>query len=451
MEEGVEYGMKNEKYSNHKFRSLLRQKAVQKFLQRKIRFIKFLLYCLWWYVVIVLGFGVIYYLAGISDDIWAGVVYSLNIMLKREKKYVSISKVEILNIFEHFCVTIVLTYLVIARAVKLFLQQVNPISLSSCAVVYSTKYESPKGVKVDIKDQRKMVCRRELYEDVRPDQIAVRYWIMLPRGKFLYDVKLRMQLIIVHNNEDNGNECLLDMSQNVAMVRGIRQAVFNVEKDNNVDLKENIKMIVKEVIREFQQGNEKVEKSSFAISDAERNFNQLCDKLYSQLFKDEQKDKKKLVEKWRLLVTISGIDEEGRVVSSAKSYDIEYMFLNSRFANIEIDDPKHDSKKGNDKRGRWNGSLTQGEKNNKRYRFQNFNKIVNRDINGKTSKEFLAVTKQQIEKSGDVVRVLTPEEEKMRDVWYICFINRIIKHYYREWKLSTRIIQKLLKKMEIDL
>lgn len=251
--------------------------------------------------------------------------------------------------------------------------------------------------------------------DIIPDEITVRYWIMYPRGKFLHDVKLRIQL--EDKKKDVGdNKYVLDLTQKQTSVRGVLEQTFKIEKDE-------------------------------LASD----FNRFCDALNNTL-KDTKKDDKTVdtstnLEDWRLIFSITGVNDEGNIITKAKSYDCSHIFLNTKFAKIEIVPEKSEENK-EIKKPKKTKKTNKGDGIYCKY--QNFNKIIcmeNKDFD--EGKEYLAV-KRKVDEQCPTAKVLKEDEEDSKDPWTIQIINKLTMNHYRKYKMPKNIMRSILKRLKID-
>ena len=205
--------------------SLLRQKAVQNFIKRKFQFIKFLFYCLFWYAIIIGVFMLLYLWIGKEKGL-ASLIHSMNVMIHGGDTIQYFDKSTVISIIEFLAFDVIVAACIIGRAVKLFLVPINPIVCATCATVYSTAYERRIGKT----ENQFAIEEMKNSTDIIPDEITVRYWIMYPRGKFLHDVKLRIQLEDKKKNVGN-NKYVLDLTQRQTSVRGVMEQTFKIEKN----------------------------------------------------------------------------------------------------------------------------------------------------------------------------------------------------------------------------
>lgn len=152
----------------------------------------------------------------------ASLMHSMNVMIHGGDTIQYFDKSTVISIIEFLAFDVIVAACIIGRAVKLFLVPINPIV---CATVYSTVYERKTGKT----ENQFAIEEMKNSTDIIPDEITVRYWIMYPRGKFLHDVKLRIQLEDKKKNVGN-NKYVLDLTQRQTSVRGVLEQTFKIEK-----------------------------------------------------------------------------------------------------------------------------------------------------------------------------------------------------------------------------
>lgn len=375
--------------------SLLRQKAVQNFIKKKFQFIKFLFYCLFWYAIIIGVFMLLYLLIGKEKGL-ASLMHSMNVMIHGGDTIQYFDKSTVISIIEFLAFDVIVAACIIGRAVKLFLVPINPIVCATCATVYSTAYER----KIGKTENQFAIDGMKNSTDIIPDEITVRYWIMYPRGKFLHDVKLRIQLEDKKKDVGN-NKYVLDLTQKQTSVRGVLEQTFKIEKDE-------------------------------LASD----FNSFCDALNNTLKVDQTNNTSFDADNWRLIFSITGVNDEGNIIKKAKSYDCSHIFLNTRFAKIEINDTRA-SKKNYKGDGIY-------------CKYQNFNKIV--CMENKYIGECMEypVVKYKVDEQCPTAKLLKSCEEKDDDPWTIQIINRLTMNHYRKYKMPKNIMRSILKRLKID-
>lgn len=377
--------------------SLLRQKAVQNFIKRKFQFVKFLLYCLFWYAFIV-GIFMFFYLGIGKEEGITSLIHSINVMIRGEDIKQCFDKATVIGIIEFLTFDVVVAACIIGRAVKLFLVPINPIVYATCATVYSTCYERKEDTvktdnQVDIGEMKNS-------SDIIADRITVRYWIMYPRGKFLHDVKFRIQLEDRQKDEGN-NRIVLDLKEQQGSARGVSEQTFKI-----------------------------------ATNELTTDFERFCNALNDTLKVEQTEEMIRNIDNWRLIFSITGVNDEGNIITKAKSYDCSHVFLNTKFANIEIN-----ACDISDKPNKGDGIYC---------RYQNFNKIIcmgHKDID--KDMEY-AVVKHKIDEQCPTAKVLKSSEEAMDDGWTIRIINLLTMHHYRKYKMSKNIMRSILRRLKID-
>lgn len=329
--------------------SLFRQKAVQQLGRVMINRCGFLVKCLFVYVIEVLIFAILYYyFQNNTDPLGHSTAIALNLL--GAENY---GKIEIT---QWFIGSIVIVYLCVNGAVKRFLQPVNPISLSGCVVT-------------------------------NRDRLKLRYWIMLRKGVFLYNVKLRVRLIEIQSMYDEESvRCYFDSEQSLISARGIRQCTF-----------------------EFCHNNKNVISS----------YEQFCQVVCEHYEKNDL----------RLLFTVIGEDFDGHKFTQSKSYMLNAVFMNAQFARI--------------RRSEYTGQSGYDIERSEYYKYQNYNKIIRDET------ELSKAISNQIASNG-MITVIDRGEEKKEDPWYIRWVNnrtaayynksskkRLIKNYFeRKWKID---------------
>ena len=323
---------------NKNIYSLLRQKPVQRFIRYCLRLGNFIIFYAIVSLTVICSFAYIYH----GMDIGEPFLHSLYVYLGQID-----FKIGIVELFELF-VQIVVAYIAIGSAVTKCMQPINPLRFSSCAVL--------KG-----------------------QTVWFRYWIMLKKGSFLYDVMIRAWIgdDDFFRNEYNKDYPFVSESITLNSIRGIRQVPIDV--------------------------------SSF------------CDGDYEQL------------KKYKIVLMINGVNKDGTMFTNSKAYGFRTdVFNGCRFAEVQID-KNHETPSINQ----------EDEKKRYFYKYQNFNKIIIEDEKLRSDLESQAL------KHGGV-SVLSKQEEKQKDPWYVQLINNITALFYNQNSIYTILKRWIEKKCKID-